>query len=152
MSATVCAFLCRAQMTPSEERSHYVTWKMVLNNNLNTHKEKKKKVSQPTASAWKMRFVRLVRSLIRQILLNITPCDGVGLTLCVIMTQLREEVGQGKANFTISISWKLSYIYNTRPDKCLLSLTNTKHCNTQLTRKGLDWQLDCLIKIKLPEG
>lgn len=30
-----------AQMTPSEERNHYVTWKIVLNNNLSTRKKKK---------------------------------------------------------------------------------------------------------------
>lgn len=149
--SNVCAFLCGAWMTPSEERNHYVTWKIVLFNNLNTHS--KKDVSQPTASAWKMRFIRLVRPPICQILLSITPCDGVGLTLCVVMTQLtgRGWAGQGKLYYQHLLrNWAIF----TTPGliQCLLCLTNTKHCNTQLTRKGLDWQLNCLIKIELPEG
>ena len=36
----VRAFPCRARMTPSEDRNHYVTWKIVLYNNLNTHKKR----------------------------------------------------------------------------------------------------------------
>jgi len=36
----VHAFLHGAWKTPSEERNHYVTWKIVLYNNLNTHQKK----------------------------------------------------------------------------------------------------------------
>lgn len=156
VGSSVCAFLYRAWMTQSEEKNHYVTWKIVLYNNLNTPKKKKKKKKCIPAKCFSVKDeIRNIHKAypICQIFPSITACNGVVLTPCVIMTQLsgRGRAGQGKLYYQHLL--RNGAIFTT-PGliKCLLCLPNTKHCNTRVTRKGLDWQLHCLIKIELPEG